>query len=75
MATKEKELTEGNGLGMDAKGMIEENAKEKTVIRYGDRMKLKIITNTKHYKEGQIINPHTVMAKQLIKDGIAQEVK
>ena len=28
-----------------------------------------------NYKKGQVINPHTVMAEQLIKDKIAKSVK
>jgi len=60
---------------MDSKEMLKRNAKAKRKIKYSDRIKLEIITNTKHYKKGQIINPHVVMGEQLIKDKIAKEVK
>lgn len=60
--------------GMDSKGMIEEHAKAKTVVKYGERINLEIITDTRHYKKGQKIRPHVVMGKQLIKDKIAKEI-
>lgn len=75
MAEKEAK-TEGESteLGMNSKAMIEENAKNKTVIRYGDRVPCEIIVDTRHYKKGQLIEPHKVMADQLIKDKIAKKV-
>lgn len=60
---------------MDSKEMLKRNAKAERKIKYSSRIKLEIITNTKHYKKGQIINPHVVMGEQLIKDKIAKEVK
>jgi hypothetical protein len=68
MSTKDKK-------SMDSKEMLKRNAKAGRKIKYSDRIKLEIITNTKHYKKGQIINPHVVMGEQLIKDKIAKEVK
>lgn len=70
MSEKEKEVPT-----MDAKGMIEENAKNKTKVFYGERINLEIIADTKHYKKGRLISPHKIMGKQLIKDKIAKEVK
>jgi len=69
MAEKEKNKT------MDAKGMIAEHASKRTKIKYGTRKEIKIVADTKYYKRGQVITPHEIMANQLIKDGIAQEVK
>lgn len=60
---------------MDAKSMLKENGKKKRKIKYGERMQIEIIADTKHYKKGQIHNPHVVMAEQLIKDKIAKAVK
>ena len=60
---------------MNAKEMLKENAKKERKIKYGERIKLEIITDTKHYKKGQIINPHVVMGEQLVKDKIAKRVK
>lgn len=58
--------------GFDSKAMLAENGKKKTVIRYADRVKLKVIQETRHYKEGQIITPHKVMGEALVKQGIAE---
>jgi hypothetical protein len=69
MAEKEKSKS------MDAKGMIAEHSAKRTKIRYGKRKEVKIVADTTYYKKGQIITPHEIMANQLIKDGIAQEVK
>lgn len=45
------------------------------IIRYKDRAKVEIIAPTKHYKVGQVINPHKIMAEALINQGIAKAVK
>lgn len=58
--------------GFNAKAMLLENGKKKTIIRYADRVKLKVTQATRHYKEGQIITPHKVMAEALVKQGIAE---
>jgi len=60
---------------MNSKEMLKRNAKAGRKIKYGDHIKLEVISDTKHYKKGQIINPHVVMGEQLIKDKIAKEVK
>jgi hypothetical protein len=68
--TEEKEFD-----GMDSKEMIDTNAKKQTKIRYNDRVDLEIISDkTKHYKKGQLISPHRVMAEQLVKDKIAKAI-
>lgn len=73
----------------DAKAMIAEQLTKKNkvkdengeeievggIIRYKDRLKVEIIAETKHYKVGQVINPHKVMGEALIKQGIAKAVK
>lgn len=43
-------------------------------VKYGERMTVKIIKETKHYKKGQVIRPHTVMAENLVKQKIAEKV-
>lgn len=61
---------------MDSKAVLDKANKEKTKIRYNDRVKLEITSDeAKHYRKGQIINPHPIMAEQLIKQGIAKQVK
>ena len=59
---------------MDAKGMLKELGAKKTKIKYGERMTVEILEDTKYYRQGQVIKPHTVIAKQLIKDKIAKAV-
>lgn len=61
--------------GFDSKAMLLENGKKGTVIRYNDRVRLKIIKETRHYKEGKIITPHKVMGEALVKQGIAEVAK
>lgn len=58
---------------MDSKAMLKENVGKK--IRYNERKQVEIIKATKHYKVGQVIAPHTVVADRLIKEKIAKEVK
>lgn len=57
------------------KEMLTENAKNNTKIKYNDRLKVEIVKETKHYKEGQIITPHRTIALFLIEKGIAKEVR
>lgn len=71
MATEEKTV---KTKGMDAKAMIAENSEKRTKIRYADRLECEVIRDTKYLKKGKIINPHPVMAEQLIKDGIVKKV-
>ena len=59
---------------MAAKEMIAKNAEAKTKVKFSERMALEIIADTKHFKKGDKIKPHVVMAKQLIKDKIAKAV-
>lgn len=72
---KKDEQTEELANSFDAKAMLAENGAKKTVIRYADRVKLEIVTDTRHYKVGQIITPHKVMGEALVSQGIAKEVK
>jgi len=73
----------------DAKAMIAEQVAKKNkvkdengeeievggIIRYKDRLKVEIVAPTKHYKVGQVINPHKIMGEALINQGIAKAVK
>ena len=59
---------------MDAKGMLKQAAKDQSVIKRKERIKLEVIEKTEFYKKGQIIEPHTVMGEQLVKDKIAKAV-
>lgn len=61
--------------GVNSKDMLKKAAKEQRKIKLNDRVKLEIVKATKHYREGQIIEPHRVFAEQLINDKIAKEAK
>lgn len=62
------------GKTMDAKGMLKQAGKDQRVIKRKKRVRLEVIEATKFYKKGQIIEPHTVMGEQLVKDKIAKAV-
>jgi len=56
---------------MDAKGMLQKHGKKGTKIFYGTRKKVKVVEETQFLKKGRELNPHEIMADQLIEDGIA----
>jgi len=60
---------------MDAKQMLKDLADKNVKFKYRDRVFCEVVKDTKFYKKGQKIKPHRVMADQLIKEGIAKEVK
>lgn len=62
-------------LGIDSKAMLAKANKEKKTIRYRDRVKCEIIKDTRFYDKAQIINPHPLVAEELISKGIAKKVK
>lgn len=59
----------------DSKAMIAKHAEAGTVVKYAERIKVEIVKATKHYKVGQVINPHKIMGDELIAQGIAKEAK
>ncbi len=73
MAKENAENAEKALKTMDAKGMLKAHGAKGTKIKYNDRMCCIIVEATKHYRKGQIIEPHPVMGAQLIADGIAKE--
>lgn len=61
---------------MDSKKVLEQANKEKKVIKRKDRIRLQVIVKDhRHYKLDQIIEPHTLLAEELIKSKIAKEIK
>lgn len=60
---------------VDSKKLLKKLGEEGRKIKLNDRVKLEVVKKTEFYKLGQIIEPHRVFAEQLIKDGIAKEVK
>ena len=70
MAKKEKDLAK-----FDSKKMLADAGEKGIKFRYTDRKKVEIIKATKHYKVGEINEPHVVKADALITQGIAKEYK
>lgn len=58
-----------------SKAMLAKANQEKRTIKFSDRVKLEIIKDTKYYRVGQEINPHRLVAEQLIESKIAKELK
>ena len=80
MADKEKakklaEDQNAEGTAFDAKAMISENAENKTVIKYAERVKVKLLKDTVYQKAGKVYSPHKIKAEALIKQGLAERVK
>lgn len=78
MAKEDKKVSEGqnpDGVNFDAKEMISENAEAKTVIRYKDRVKVRLLKNTTYQKKGKEYSPHKIKAEALVKQGLAEYVK
>lgn len=71
MATKESKAQ----ATFSAKAMLKENGEKGTKFFYADRLEVEIVQETRHYKVGQKIKPHKVMAEALVKQGIAKLVK
>jgi len=65
--------TKKDAAAMDAKAMLKEAGKSNRKIKFGDRMKLIVVKDGQFHKKGQVIEPHTVMGEQLIKDKIAEK--
>ena len=63
----------------NGKAMIARNNKNKTKFFRGDRMKVRItktmrrVDGTIRMKIGRILNPHRLMAEQMIEDGFAEK--
>jgi len=57
----------------DTKETLKSNVGKK--VNLSDRMNVEIVKSTKHYKAGQKVSPHKVIAEGLIKQGIAKEIK
>jgi len=74
-AKKVAEDQNAEGTAFDAKAMITENAKKKTVIKYADRVKVKLLKDTVYQKAGKVYSPHRIKAEALIKQGLAEKVK
>lgn len=72
---KKAEDQNPDGVSFDAKQMITDNAEAKTVIRYADRVQVKLLKDTTYQKAGKIYSPHKIKAEALVKQGLAEYVK
>lgn len=66
---------EDKAANFDAAAMITENAEAKTVIKYADRLTIKLLKDTTYQKAGKVYAPHRIKAEAMIKQGIAELVK
>lgn len=60
---------------VDSKALLKELGAAKRKIKFNDRLNLEVVKDTDFYRKGQLISPHRVFGEQLIKNGIAKEVK
>jgi len=74
-AKKVAEDQNEDATAFDAKAMIAENSEKKTVIKYADRVKVKLLKNTVYQKAGKVYSPHRIKAEAMIKQGLAEKVK
>jgi len=72
MAKEEKKV---EGVGFDAKAMIAKNSEAKTVIKYADRLEIRLLKDTTYQKAGKVYSPHKIKAEAMVKQGIAEFVK
>lgn len=62
--------------GLKSKEMLKEASEKKVKVRFTDRKKIEITSDKmKHFKKGDILSPHVVVAEKYISDKLAKEVK
>lgn len=71
----EKQPEKETKVVIDSKAVLKKAAKEERKVKYGERMELEILVATKHYRKGQVIQPHVVLGEELVKNKIAKKVK
>ena len=78
MAKETQKLAEGqnpDGVNVEAKEMLLENGKKETIIRFTDRMTIKLLKDTTYQKAGKVYSTSKTKALWLIDKKIAEEVK
>lgn len=60
---------------LDSVKMLEKANKNRTVIKYRERVELEVVKDTKHYKKRQKIAPHKLVADELVNLGVAKPIK
>lgn len=58
---------------INSKEYLKKHGKAGTKIKLRERMKVEVIAETKHYKVGQVLNPHITWAEELIDKKIAKK--
>lgn len=59
----------------NAKGKkIKENGGKGLIIKNRDRIELEVLKDTRYYRKGQKINPHSLIAEELIANKIAKRI-
>ena len=62
--------------GIDTKSMLKEAGKVNRKIKFNDRVEIEITSpNMRHFKAGDKVKVHRVVAEQYIKDKLAKEVQ
>ena len=62
--------------GIDTKKMLKEAGKANRRIKFNDRVEIEITSDKmNHFKKGEKVKVHRVVAEQYIKDNVAKEVK
>ncbi len=77
---KEKEVSveadqNTEGVNVGAKEMLLENGKAETVIKYRDRVEVRLLKDTLYQKAGKVYSPSKTKGDWLVKQGIAEYTK
>lgn len=64
-----------NGVNFDADKMLKDNGEKKTVIKYNERVQVRLLKDTTYQKKGKVYSPHKVKAEALVEQKIAEYVK
>jgi len=64
-----------DGVNFDSKAMLAENGKNGTVIKFADRVEVRLLKDTIYQKAGKVYSPHRVKAEAMVRQGIAELVK
>jgi len=63
------------GISVDTKAMLLENGKKGTVIKYRDRVEVRLLKDTLYQKAGKVYSPAKVKGDFLVAQKIAEYVK
>ncbi len=60
---------------LNTKKMLKEEATKGTKIKFSDRVEIEIAMDTKHFRKGDKLKVHSVVADRYVKDKMAKIVK